>query len=252
MSKKVMIDAGHYGNMNPGTEPGYYEAKMSWSLSRYLGAELETYGIPVAYTRQDQTKDLALFDRGEKATDCRLFISLHSNGEKDKLPGPDYPVAYTMLDGSTDALGLQLAKTVQTMIPTVQEARVVHQHSSKGENIEYYGVLRGAASVGTPGLILEHSFHTNPAACKWLYQDSNLRKLAKAEAAVIAEHLGAEKQDQRPMVELVDAPVKVGGSTVNGILVGGTTYVPLREFVDALKGNIAVTWTKADGAGVKL
>lgn len=47
-------------------------------------------------------------------------------------------------------------------------------------------MLRGANAVGTPGIILEHSFHTNTRATKWLSSDSNLQKLAKAEEAYAA------------------------------------------------------------------
>ena len=50
-------------------------------------------------------------------------------------------------------------------------------------------MLRGANAVGTPGIILEHSFHTNTRATKWLPSDSNLQKLAKAEAECIASYL---------------------------------------------------------------
>jgi len=45
--------------------------------------------------------------------------------------------------------------------------------------------------VGTPlYLLIEHSFHTNTAAAKWLSQDGNLEKLAEAEAELLAEHYG--------------------------------------------------------------
>ena len=39
-------------------------------------------------------------------------------------------------------------------------------------------------------LLIEHSFHTNTAAAKWLSQDGNLEKLADAEAELLAEHFG--------------------------------------------------------------
>ena len=57
-------------------------------------------------------------------------------------------------------------------------------------NDEWYGVLHGAKSVGTPAILLEHSFHTNTRATKWLLDDSNLHTLAKAEAKTLAEYFG--------------------------------------------------------------
>ena len=55
---------------------------------------------------------------------------------------------------------------------------------------DYYGVLRGAASVGVPGILLEHSFHTNRRATDWLLNDENLERMAVAEAETIAAHFG--------------------------------------------------------------
>ena len=52
---------------------------------------------------------------------------------------------------------------------------------------EYYGVLRGARAAGVPVyLLVEHSFHTNTAAAKWLSVDENLNRLAEAEADLLA------------------------------------------------------------------
>ena len=59
---------------------------------------------------------------------------------------------------------------------------------------EYYGVLRGAAAVGTTGIILEHSFHTNTKMTKWLLNDENLAEAAKREAKVIAEYFGLKRK----------------------------------------------------------
>ena len=44
-----------------------------------------------------------------------------------------------------------------------------------------------------PGLIIEHSFHTQTRATKWLLDNANLDKLAEAEATIIAKHYGLSK-----------------------------------------------------------
>ena len=51
--------------------------------------------------------------------------------------------------------------------------------------------------MNTTGLLLEHSFHTNPATARWLMEDENLRRLADAEAACIAEYYGWEAPEMR-------------------------------------------------------
>ena len=60
-----------------------------------------------------------------------------------------------------------------------------------------YGVIRYSANVGVTGMILEHSFHTNTRMTNWLLQDDNLRLLAQAEAACIAEYYGLQAEAAR-------------------------------------------------------
>ena len=61
---------------------------------------------------------------------------------------------------------------------------------------EYYSVLYGAAEVGTVGMIVEHSFHTNTRATKWLINPANLKAMAQAEAKQIAAWFGIDKPVQ--------------------------------------------------------
>ena len=66
---------------------------------------------------------------------------------------------------------------------------------AQGQNGEYYGVLRGASNVGCPlYYIIEHSFHTNERAAKWLLDEENLARLARVEAAVIAIYFGIKRE----------------------------------------------------------
>ena len=194
----VCIDAGHYGKRNRSpVVPEYYESEMNWKLQNYQKEELEKYGIKVITTRQDQKKDLALLSRGRAAKDCDLIVSDHSNACDTE--SVDRAVVIVQLDGRGDVLGALLAQCIRDVMQTNDPYKVA---TRKGISGEYYGVLRGAAQVGTVGMILEHSFHTNTRAAKWLLVDANLRKLAKAEAKVIADYFGmaGEKQEQKPAV----------------------------------------------------
>lgn len=194
----VCIDAGHYGKRNRSpVVPEYYESEMNWKLQNYQKEELEKYGIKVITTRQDQKKDLSLLSRGRAAKDCDLFLSIHSNACDTE--SVDRAVVIVQLDGRGDVLGALLAQCIRDVMQTNDPYKVA---TRKGISGEYYGVLRGAAQVGTVGMILEHSFHTNTRAAKWLLVDANLRKLAKEEAKVIADYFGmtGEKQEQKPAV----------------------------------------------------
>jgi N-acetylmuramoyl-L-alanine amidase len=189
---KVCLDAGHYGKYNraPSVKE-YYESDMTWKLHLLLKAELEKYGIIVTQTRNNKDTDKTLYNRGAASKGCDLFLSLHSNAVGSNAnESVDYPLVITQLDGKGDALGEKLAKAVESLMGTAQKANLWKKEGKSGE---YYGVLRGAAAVGTCGMIIEHSFHTCSKMAKWLLSEDNLKKLAVEESRIIAEHYGLTK-----------------------------------------------------------
>lgn len=188
----IMLDAGHFGKVNQSpVMKSYYESKMTWPLHLYLKQELEEYkNVVVDTTRSSQAKDLDVYYRGTASKGYDLFLSLHSNATGSKTA--DYPLVITQKGNTKDALAVSLAQTIRSIMNTKQNYQI-WQRLNKDKKTEYYGVLRGAKSVGTKGMIIEHSFHTNPTAVKWLSKDSNLKKLAEAEAADIAAYYGLKK-----------------------------------------------------------
>ena len=202
MKRKICIDAGHYGVYNPSpVERSYVEAQVMWKLHLMLKEQLEKQGFDVVVTRKNQAIDLPLGERGRMALGCVGFVSLHSNAADS--PEPNWAVAMhfiedsrTDLDEQSKALGDLLAKTVGDTMGVGYEifSRVSSQdRDGDGRQDDYYGVLRGARSVGVPGVLLEHGFHTNPGNARWLLEDGNLRKLAEREAEVLALFFGAFK-----------------------------------------------------------
>lgn len=201
-TKKICLDAGHYGKYNQSpVNKSYYESDMTWKLHKYLKTELEAFGFKVIVTRTDKNKDLALESRGKKAKGCDLFLSLHSNAASSKTA--DYAVACCMIDDSrtmiddiSEALGKKLAAIVNTTMGSKGKWKIWEREGNN--NADYYGVLRGAKSVGVPGILLEHGFHTNKNNTAWLLKDANLKKLAQAEAKVIADYFGVKKSTTKP------------------------------------------------------
>lgn len=190
---KICLDAGHYGKYNQSpANRAYWESDFSWKFHLLLKAELEKYGVQVITTRTNKDIDLGLVARGRKAAGCDLFLSLHSNAIGSGVSSTDYPLACCCVAGTADVLGNDLAQTVQRVMQTRQPGRITKKRNSAGTG-DWYSVLFGAAQVGVPGILLEHSFHTNLRATNWLLDDSNLRKLAQAEAQTIAEYFGVTK-----------------------------------------------------------
>ena len=197
MSKKICLDAGHVGskyNQSPVVKT-YYESAMVWALHLKLKAQLEARGFQVVTTRASIDTDLGVYERGTASKGCDVFISLHSNACGTE--SVDYPVVYRAYDNknNVDTLALKLAKNVGELMGTTQAGRTATRKNSSGG--EYYGVLRGARAVGTPCyMLIEHSFHTNTKATKWLSKDANLDKLAVAEADILAEFFGMESSTE--------------------------------------------------------
>ena len=192
-SVRICLDAGHVGsryNQSPVVKT-YYESAMVWKLHLKLKAQLEARGFEVMTTRVNIDTNLGVYERGTASKGCDVFLSLHSNACGTE--SVDYPVVYRAYDNknNVDALALKIAKKVGELMGTAQAGRTATRKNSSGG--EYYGVLRGARAVGTPYyMLIEHSFHTNTKATKWLSEDANLDKLAVAEADILAEFFGME------------------------------------------------------------
>lgn len=217
---KICLDAGHYGKYNRSPMvKAYYESDFSWKFHLLLKKALEQYGITVMTTRKKQSEDLTLESRGRKAKGCDLFLSIHSNAAGNRMAETvDYPLACLSVNHKADAIGKQLAACIADTMNTKQAAKTIHKRYSLFSQKDWYGVLRGAADVGVPGVLLEHSFHTNAAAANWLLQNDNLAKLAQAEAKVIADYYGIKKP------KTVSYLIKTTCDTLNIRAGAGTNY----------------------------
>ena len=192
----IMLDAGHFANYNHSPVlSSYYEGNVMWTYHQYLEQSLEQYpNIIVDTTRINNTRAIgeALLpsERGAMGEGYDLVLSVHSNAASTS--SADHPVAIYTLDprytAVSKALGLKLATKVAELMNTSEAAKGYGKTQDDGR--DWYGVNRGAADVGVPSIILEHSFHTNYRATVWLSQDANLRMLAVAEAKVIADYYG--------------------------------------------------------------
>lgn len=208
---KICIDPGHYGKYNrcPAI-PEYYESEMVWKLSQYQKKFLEEMGHTVILTREDPNKDLELTARGRKSQGCDLFISNHSNAVGNGMnESIRYAAIYHLVEDHTTTCDDKSAEFAQKIAPVIGKVmgvayRILTRKAESDRNKDgfkndnYYGVLHGARMVNTPGLILEHSFHTNSESVRWLLNDENLQKLAKEEALCIAGYF-SEKGPVMPI-----------------------------------------------------
>ena len=206
MSVKIILDAGHFAKYNRSpVVPEYWESVQMWKLKDYLKAALEQYpGVVVGETRKYQSIDKEVSRRGRDAKGYDLLISLHSNAADaervDRVCGiHQIPRADKPFTARSKELAEALAKRVAVVMETNDPPKWYDRTSTTDRdgdgvlNDNYYGILHGAFMAGVPAVILEHSFHTNTRAARWLLDDSNLQRLAEAEAAVLAEYYGLTK-----------------------------------------------------------
>lgn len=208
----VCLDAGHDGkhNRSPAV-PEYYESEVNWKLHLLLKEALERYEIVVKTTRSDIKETLGVYERGTASKDCDLFLSIHSNAVGSNVDETvDRVMVYVPLDGTGDKIGQLFVDQIGLVMGTKQKGRIASREGNSGD---YYGVIRGATDVGTIGLILEHSFHTNTRSARWLLDDTNLARLAEEEAALLADYYGV-LETAKPPVDNVLYRVQTGAFRV--------------------------------------
>jgi N-acetylmuramoyl-L-alanine amidase len=207
---KICIDAGHSGYYaNKGVSAGYVESVAMWNYHLLLKAELEKYGVEVVTTRKTINENPSLEKRGNTAKGCDLFISCHSNAydytdqnqaDKTTRTCVIYSIPYAQeTKGVADAIGEALANLFKEFDANTYAKTYQRQYPNK-PNVDYYGVIRGAANVGVGGIIVEHSFHTSRPYCEWAMKEGNLQRMAEVEAGAIAKFYGLTKEPElKPM-----------------------------------------------------
>ena len=170
---KILIDPGHGGNDSGAVGHGYKEKDIVLEAALYIGSRLQSSGAEVAYTRKDDTNPGEPQVRGKLAKGCDYFLSLHCNGSKNPAAhgsevwcNAGESFAYTE-SRFAEYLGKYFSwRGVKSRNITVGEEILRHYDSKRRFTETYsctdwYGVLRGCASVGVSGDLLEMFFVTN-------------------------------------------------------------------------------------------
>lgn len=208
---KILIDPGHYTGVNQSpVVSSYYEGNQMWKLSQYLIPALKAYGFEVGCTKasmgaypKDSNGGDSVTTRGRMGKGYDFVLSLHSNAASSA--SVERVVAVVFVDdncGEIDDISYELGKKLGEAVKETMGRSSVQmlQRKASGDrdgdgyvNDDFYGFLFGAHQVGVPAVLMEHGFHTHAATAQWLLSDANLKKLAEAEAKVIAEWFSVSK-----------------------------------------------------------
>lgn len=195
---KICIDAGHSAGYNPSpADERYYEGTRMFVLQGFLKRALEEYGFEVVCTRKRIEDNPSLAERGAMAKGCALLLSLHTNAAGDTVcDAVDYVCVFSPVSGE----GADLARELSELVASVMGTKQLPQNRvrwNSAHTADYYGIIRNAVAAGSLGILIEHSFHTNPRMTEWLLSDDNLRTLADAQAAMLAEYYQMEGPELR-------------------------------------------------------
>ncbi|MBA4686392.1 MAG: N-acetylmuramoyl-L-alanine amidase [Candidatus Galacturonibacter soehngenii] len=189
----VVLDPGH-GGKDPGKTYGRLkESEMNLKISYYTKAELEKYsGIIVKMTRTDDT----YLDLDERTTIAKrygadMFISQHNNSaDSSSANGAE---VYVTLDGRFNAQSTKLgAQILNRLTGLGLNNRGVK--TRRGDNGDYYGVIRTSVNKGFPGIIVESAFLSNAEDREILSTELGLKSIGVATATAIAEYYNLTKK----------------------------------------------------------
>ena len=202
--------------------------KEKYGIDSVLTRESESITLG-GYTDEElDTKHIRL--RGEYAAekDWDLFVSLHTNGNSDYANGYDtnmqpialnkplilvnaFAISSEEVIRLSNSIGTNLSKVNYELgISEVEEFVAVETNNIEewtmeknetlnapgtvycrwGEKGDFYGVLRGAANVNKPGILIEHGYHTVPEVRKEAMQGDLKKKWAQVDAYGIAYGYG--------------------------------------------------------------
>lgn len=207
---KITLDPGHGEFENRGIYSDYYEGRAMFTLAGYLKEELEKYGAVVTLTKKEVDDDPTLAQRGNIAISngSQVFISLHSNAAAgDRACGVSCFYS-SKLPQSKELISLISDAVVSVMNEdtgiTYKRGVMTRIYENAGIVYDYYGVIRNSVGGDVKySYIIEHGFHTNEKECLFLMKNDNLKKLAKAEAEVIAKYFSLSIKEEEKTEENV-------------------------------------------------
>lgn len=226
----ICLDPGHIRGYNRGAYNKYWEGTKMYDLAVMLKEEINKYANLEAFiTRKNVDDNPSLAERAAmaKRAGAKCFLSLHTNACNTE--SVNRVVLYrSVAMPKCEDLGWKLMdaiyNTVSPDIPVTKDKVIQTRYNSYGT--DWYGVLRGSTGGSvTASYIIEHIFHTNYKASEWMYSDANLRKIAIAEAKVLAEYYtGGNKSEDSGTTTPTTPSTPSNGTFINYTVVSGDSW----------------------------
>ena len=225
MTKKIMLDPGHYEGYNRFN--GGSEGSNNWEVCIDLKKELERFGFIVGLSKPSIGANPSLEARGRAGQGYDLLLSIHSNAgggsgvEVFDDTNPKY---------SNKKLADAICKAIATSL-NLPNRGVKYRKNNSGSN--YYGVLRN--QYAKSGMIVELFFHDSQKDLDAFKANRDL--MIKNIATAVANHYGLTSnrpvpptptQAKKKVIENVEVFVNGKPFPQRGYIVDGVTYVDIK------------------------
>lgn len=163
------------------------EGAQMFALQSALRAALTRYGFSVVCTRLCPEDEVQPSELAQLRRDSALFLALRTATGARENENQDAVCVRHL--GRGEALAQELGEVIAAVMGTQQPPLCSPAHGKEEE-------LLRCGSDGI-GLVALHSYRTNARMRLWLAQRGNVRRLAQAEAALVAEYFGVEAPERR-------------------------------------------------------
>lgn len=246
MTYKIAIDSGH-SKLTSGKrsfDETLLEYEFNIDVSKRIQNHLSRHGVESKIFQVENTNSKKELNERVKqiiAYAPDLSVSIHANAY-----GTDW----------NNANGWEIYYSANSL-KGIKLAQYIHS-----ESIPYLGLtdrgikatdeLAMVIKLNAPAVLVEHFFYSNKSELLKCNTDEFREKCAIADTKGILKYFGIQWKDEDMAENIKDVAVTVGDVQVNGKLIDNITYVPVRDFIDAFKQELEVTWDKIKGTGIDI
>ena len=202
----ICLDPGHGGSSPGAIYNGYREGDLTLAVAFYCKAYLESnYDVFTVYmTRTGDTEfssnqKVDLMERANYAASvgADVLVSLHFNatGTDDHSQKGCLGLVSKQPWVTEDSQNLANCILANLSVLGIANNGLVMKDSTTyygddGAALDYYAINRNCASLGIPGIIIEHCFLDNPEEVQFVDSEEDLQNLGAADARGIAAFYG--------------------------------------------------------------
>ncbi len=186
----IVIDPGH-GGSNLGTQSGHtIEKDMTMITAMTMYQELKKYDNVQVYMTHTDDRDMSLKERAEFAAgvEADFLFSIHYNAsENHTMYGTE---VWISCEKPYNAYGYQFGCLhLQAMQEKGLFLRGV-KNRMNNEGTDYYGIIREAAALSVPALIIEHCYVDEERDAEYIQNEEGFAEFGRIDALSVAKYFG--------------------------------------------------------------